>query len=115
MRKNRIISSFFVAVIPIALHSAEFVDVPSDPTAVYAITVKDVGKGDDALLIISKRDGTSGTSYALREVNCVNQTFRYMGEGDTLEDALNNVHDKDKMSGLVAGSISFHIVQAACK
>ena len=64
--------------------------------------------------MISERIGPSGTSYAIREVNCEANTFRYMGEGDTLEEATNNVDDSATMSPLVDGSISDYIVKAAC-
>lgn len=105
------IASSFLAT---GAFSAESVNVPSDSSANYGIVVRDVGFGREALIVISKRDGSSGTSYSIREVNCNNQTFRYMGEGDTLEEAMDSLDDKSKMSPLVEGSISYYIVRAAC-
>lgn len=94
--------------------AAELVAVPTDPSARYSIVVQDVGLGRRALMVISKRDGSSGTSYSIREVNCLNGTFRYMGEGDTLSEATASVRDDAPMSQLVQGSISYYIVQASC-
>ncbi len=104
-----------VAISSVKAAAAEMISVPSDPSAQYAIVVDDVGLGRSALMVISKRDGPSGTSYAIREVNCTNSTFRYMGEGDSLEEAIASVNDRSKMSALVEGSISYFVVRAACK
>lgn len=90
------------------------VSVPTDPGATYKIVVQDLGYGRSALVVISQRIGSSGTSFAVREVNCDASTFRYMGEGDTLEEAMNSVDDTATMSPLVDGSISDYIVRAAC-
>lgn len=90
------------------------VSVPSDSGASYKIVVQDVGYGKSALIVISQRIGSSGTSFAIREVNCDAGTFRYMGEGDTLDQAMNSVDDTAQMSPLVDGSISDYIVRAAC-
>ena len=90
------------------------VSVPSDPNARYKIAVL-AGFDRSALSVVSQRQGPSGTSFAIREVNCINQTFRYMGEGDTLQDAMANIRDTDRMAALFTGSISYHIVQAACR
>lgn len=90
------------------------VSVPSDPNAGYKIAKLD-GFQRSALVVISQRKGPSGTSYSIREINCLNQTFRYMAEGDTLQEAVANIRDTDRMAPLVAGSISYHIVQAACR
>ena len=93
---------------------AERVLVPSDPKATYDIEVMDVGQGKSALFVVGKRVGPSGTSFTAREVNCVNATFRYMGEGDTFDEMKANINDRASMAPLVEGSISYYIVQAAC-
>lgn len=93
---------------------AERVLVPSDPEATYDIEVMDVGKGKAALMVVGRRVGPSGTSFTAREVNCVNETFRYVGEGDTLEAMKSNINDRAHMAPLVEGSISYHILKAAC-
>lgn len=90
------------------------VSIPTDSGASYKIVVQDVGYGKSALVVISQRIGSSGTSFAIREVNCEASTFRYMGEGDTLDEAMNSVDDTAPMSPLVDGSISDYIVRAAC-
>lgn len=93
---------------------AERVLVPSDPKATYDIEVMDVGQGKSALVVVGRRVGPSGTSFTAREVNCVNATFRYMGEGDTFDELKANINDRAPMAPLVEGSISYYIVQAAC-
>ena len=92
--------------------AATAVDVPSDPKANYAIVIKNIS---DFKAIISRRQGPSGTSWAVREVNCTNKSFRYIGEGDTLNEAMANLHTRDDMSPVIPGSISYYIVNAACK
>lgn len=116
---QRFILSALAALLP-ATAIAEIikttsVPVPTDSKARYTIVIEDVGHGKSALAVISKREGPSGTSFAIREVNCITHTFRYLGEGDTLEEAMDNLNDRAKMSALVDGSISDYISRAACK
>ena len=89
------------------------VNVPSDPGVNYSIVVKDYGGGTKS--VVTKRDSKSSTSYSIREVNCNSKTFRYMGEGDTLEKAISNLDDTKSMSPVTNGSISYYILKAACK
>ena len=89
------------------------VNVPSDPGVNYAIIVQDYGGGTKS--VVTKRDGKSGITYSIREVDCNFETFRYMGEGDTLEEAINNLDDTQKMSPITNGSVSYFILKAACK
>jgi len=99
-----------------AYANAERVRVPSDSKATYHMVVKNI---NGAKAVITQRKGPSGTSFAIREVNCGNKTFRYMGEGRTLNDALENMRlhgDKNmRMSRVTYQSISYYIVKAACK
>ena len=110
-----LIGSFFILLnFPILLNAAAIsVNVPSDPGVNYAIVVKDYGRGTKS--VVTKRDGKSGTSYSIREVNCNSETSRYMGEGDTLEEAISNLDDTKSMSLVTSGSISYYILKAACK
>ena len=93
---------------------AKSVRVPTDPNVTYDIQILDTGTGSDAVAVLSKRVGSSGTSFALREVNCLNLTFRYMSEGDTMEQLKANIRDDAKMTQLLEGSISYYIALAAC-
>jgi hypothetical protein len=66
--------------------AAQPIPVPSDPRARYEAV--SVDKRRDGLVeIITRRQGPSGTSFARREVDCRQRLFRYIGEGDTLEQA----------------------------
>lgn len=105
---------FIILNFPILLNAAAIsVNVPSDPGVNYAIVVQDYGGGTKS--VVTKRDSKSGTSYSIREVNCNSETFRYMGEGDTLEEAISNLDDTQSMSPVTNGSISYYILKAACK
>ena len=110
-----LIGSFFILLnFPVLLNAAAIsVNVPSDPGVNYAIVVKDYGGGTKS--VVTKRDSKSSTSYSIREVNCNSKTFRYMGEGDTLEEAISNLDDTKSMSTVTNGSISYYILKAACK
>jgi hypothetical protein len=69
-------------------------------------------------LVVSRRAGPSGTSFAAREINCQNETFRYVAEGDTVEDMKKNVTIRVQdmsMAPITYGSASYYVVKAACK
>lgn len=92
---------------------AQTIVVPSDSRAIYAaVNVKKINKNE--VEIITRRHGSSGTSYAKRLVNCSSMTFKYLSEGDTLED-LNKPGPISAMSPLVSGSISDVISRWACE
>ena len=115
MKKTLTAIAMIMAATTNAYAGAQVISVPSDPKAQYAMVVQDVGFGKEALLVITRRVGPSGTTFSLREVNCYNSTFRYKGEGSTLENVIANVNDKDKMAPLTSGSISYYVALAACK
>lgn len=88
-------------------------DVASDARARYHLL--DVQAGVHGLIVATtRRDGPSGTTYARREIDCSQQTFRYVGEGDTLEEARNPSPNPGEMSTLVDGSIADVTVKFAC-
>jgi hypothetical protein len=65
--------------------------------------------------VLTRRDGSSGTSYARREVNCTApMTFRYLGDGDTVDEARKDTPNQGHMAHLVPGAISAEIVEAVC-
>lgn len=94
--------------------AAQPIAIPSDSRARYeAISVT---KRQDGLVeIITRRQGPSGTSFARREVDCRRRMFRYIGEGDTLEEAQRPAPNPGQMAALVKGSISYEVVQFACR
>jgi hypothetical protein len=89
------------------------VDVPSDPKAKYTILDIQLNNGNK-LSIVSKRNGHSRESFARRLVNCADNTFRYTGDADTL-DELNSQNLSGSMGPLVDGSISDVISKFACR
>ena len=69
-------------------------------------------------LVVSRREGPSGTSFAAREINCGNETYRYVAEGDTAEAMKKNVTTRVQdmtMTPITYGSATYYVVKAACK
>jgi len=88
--------------------------VPSDPAANYFVLSIEKAVNKNEVYITTKRTGVSGTSFAKRLVNCQNQTYRYVGDADTLEE-IQTQNLKSEMGGLIDGSISWYVSQYACK
>jgi hypothetical protein len=89
----------------------ERVDVPSDPKATYYVLER---TGDnDHPVETTKRVGPSGDGYARREFDCQNRTWRYLAEGDTMEE-LAASKKSDQMGPLVDGSIADVMWHHAC-
>jgi hypothetical protein len=63
---------------------------------------------------LTRRDGTSGTSYARREIDCAGRRFRYVGEGDTRQEAEADAQNPGEMAELVPGSISSEVSDFVC-
>lgn len=88
-------------------------DVPADPNASYSLL--SVKQGDGGKIIaMTRRTGSSGTSYSNREIDCGAQLARYIGEGDTREEAEKPSPNPGEMAGLVEGSSTHTAVQVAC-
>jgi hypothetical protein len=87
---------------------------PSDPGASYRI-LKISRMKNSNLEVLSRRDGSSGTSFARREINCSAYTYRYLGEGDSLAEAEKNGPNPGTMSELTGASASSDVADAACK
>ena len=93
---------------------AQAIDVPSDPRARYeAIIVSQLRPG--TVEILTRRNGPSGRSYTLREIDCGAQTFRYLGEGDSRSDAEARRSAGSRHGPLTVGSISWHVARYACR
>ena len=89
------------------------ISAPSDPGAQYRIlAIERLPNGN--LEVVSRRDGPSGTSFARREINCGDQTYRYLGEGDTREDAQQAGPNPGSMSEITGTSASSDVLRAAC-
>lgn len=92
---------------------AQPVPVPSDPRARYdAIWM--TRKPNGLIEVLTRREGPSGVRFALREVDCRGNRFRYLGEGDTREQAEQR-RNRDQLTPLTEGSISTEVSQFACR
>ena len=88
------------------------ISAPSDPGARYRILeIESLPNGN--LEVVSRRDGPSGTSFARREIDCVAYAFRYLGEGDTRDEAMLD-RSSQNMGPLTGSSASSDVANAAC-
>jgi hypothetical protein len=92
----------------------EPVSVPSDPGATYRL-LRWSRLPNGNLEAVTRRDGSSGTSFARREIDCRAMTFRYLGEGDTLEQALADSPNPGQMGELTSQSISTYVSEFVCR
>ena len=86
--------------------------VPSDANAQYFVLEK--AGTPERPIIVTKRIGSSGTSYSRREVDCATRTWRYLGTGDTKEQ-MNAGPADPNMTELVPGSIADVVSTEACR
>ena len=86
--------------------------VPSDPKAQFLVLQKG-GQGSERT-IVTKRVGSSGTSYSKRLYNCKAETVKYLGSGDTIA-AMNSSKPDPTMAPIVSGSIAYYVGKEACK
>jgi hypothetical protein len=87
---------------------------PSDPNARFRIlSVNRLSNGN--IEVLNRRDGPSGTSYSRREISCSAYTYRYLGEGDTLEEAKADSPNPGSMAPLTGTSASSDVADAACR
>jgi hypothetical protein len=108
-------SVLFVALLATAV-AAQAADkpfkIPTDAKAKY--WVLEMGGQWPNRTIVTKRVGSSGTSYSKRLYDCANSTVKYLGSGDTLADMANSKPDK-KMAPIVPESIADYVGRRACK
>ncbi len=64
--------------------------------------------------ILTRRDGTSATIFALRQIDCAARTFRTLGQGDTLEEARSNNLELSEPDPLTEGSVASSVADYAC-
>jgi hypothetical protein len=86
--------------------------VPSDRKAKYWVLQKSGPRS--GRVILTKRVGPSGESFAKRVYNCDNFTWKYIGDGDTLAD-LAKSKPSPKMSEVLPNSIAESVGREACK
>ncbi len=103
-----------LAVVAPAAVQAQPISIPSDSRAEYT-ALQITPKPNGLVEILSQRVGPSGTSFAMREVNCRTNQARYIGEGDTRAAAMRRKNPPWEMGPLFEGSISWHVSQFACQ
>jgi hypothetical protein len=86
--------------------------IPSDPKASYLVLEK--GGSGSQRTIVTKRTGSSGTSYSKRLYDCSNGTVKYLGSSDSLEGMKRSKPDP-KMGPIVEGSIAHYVGLEACR
>lgn len=88
--------------------------IESDPSATYYNL--ELGGSGKLRTIVTKREGKSGTSFAKREVDCAARTFRYLGDGDSLDAMKASKPSKPSpsMGPLTERSISSYVADQAC-
>lgn len=86
--------------------------VPTDAKAKY--TILEIGGKWPDRTIVTKRVGSSGTSFSKRIYNCSNNTVKYLGSGDTLID-MGKSNPDPKMAPVVPQSIADYVGRQACK
>ncbi len=110
---QRLILATTLLVCAGSIHASEKpLTVPSDSKAKY--TILEVGGKFPSRTIVTKRVGSSGTSYSKRLYNCSNHTVKYLGSGDTLS-AMASSKPDPKMAEIVSGSIADYVGRQACK
>ena len=100
-------------LIPSAVFAAQYnISIPTDSRATYTV----IQKGSQGVLktIVTKREGSSGTTFSERLYDCENGTVKYIGTGDTIEQMRSSSPDPN-MSPVVDKSIAFYIGKEACK
>jgi hypothetical protein len=90
------------------------ISVPSDPGATYRLISRSRLRNGN-LEAVTRRDGRSGTSFTRREIDCGAMTFRYLGEGDTLAQALADGPNPGEMAELTTESISTYVSEFVCR
>lgn len=111
--QTRIVGSFiaYSFICSVAIADAPIV-VPTDSKATYFILER--GGTADKPTLVTKRVGPSGTSYSKRQFDCKAHTFKYLGDGDSLEEMRRSKPD-ERMGELVEGSISDELWKEVCR
>lgn len=86
--------------------------IPSDAGARFFVLEK--SGSPEARIIVTKRVGSSGTSYSKRLYNCKYDNVKYLGSGSTLSAMETSQPDPD-MASIVEGSIAYYVGIEACK
>jgi hypothetical protein len=94
-------------------YSENSIAYASDPGARFEI-ISIIKNGNGNLEVLNKRIGPSGVSFSRREISCSDYTFRYLGEGDTLDEAKRDGPNISEMGALTGSSASSDVANEAC-
>ncbi len=109
----RICSVLLALALPTTVLAAEKpLHIPSDAKASYLVLEK--GGSGSQRTIVTKRTGSSGTSYSKRLYDCSNGTVKYLGSSDSL-DSMKRSKPDPKMGPIVEGSIAYYVGLEACR
>ncbi|OAT21106.1 hypothetical protein M979_0335 [Buttiauxella noackiae ATCC 51607] len=95
-----------------AASSQQSIHIPTDSKASY--TVLEKGNLGGLRTIVTKRDGSSGTSYSQRAYDCSNGQVKYLGTGDSLAEMKASKPDPN-LSPIIEQSIAYYVGKEACK
>lgn len=110
---RKILLILFLALAAANAAAAEIpLTVPSDAGAQYFVLEKS-GPNPERT-IVTRRIGSSGTTYSRRLYNCNDNTVKYLGTGDSIV-AMNNSRPDPKMTPIVEGSIAYYVGRYACR
>ncbi len=109
--RNFLIAAIMLTAAAFSLAQEKAISVPSDTKATYVML--EIGGKWPERTIVTKRMGSSGTSYSKRLYDCSNATFKYLGTGETMAEMANSKPDS-KMSPIVSGSIADYVGRQAC-
>jgi len=101
-----------VVIAPATFAVEKAMSVPTDAKAKY--TILEMGGKWPNRTIVTKRVGSSGTSYSKRLYNCSNNTVKYLGTGDTPAEMAGSKPDQN-MAPIVSQSIADYVGRQACK
>jgi len=97
-----------VAAAPLA--GKEF-RIPSDTKARWGLI--DIKQDPSGSMIFTHRVGPSGTTYSIRQYNCVSQRVRYVSTGETIAEMRTSKADA-QMSDIQPRSIAYYLGRLAC-
>ena len=110
--RRLVLACIFLIVSSSAYSAEKVLAVPTDAKATYAIL--EIGGKFPNRTIVTKRIGSSGTSYSKRIYNCSRKTVKYLGTGDNLAEMTSSTPDPN-MSEIVPESTADYVGRQACK
>ena len=94
------------------------IKVPSDD-AKYAFVGKSLKNENGNYWAKTIREGKSGKSFSIREIDCRDKTFRYVADGENWKEMVTSIPKNlvisNPMTSLSEGSISWHISKSVCQ